>query len=320
MNEKDAIMGEQKNDDSNRSRKSKGGIILGKSNRTNGHNRVAEIAVAGERNSTDGNVSSTERIEDQSPNGGSETPNPTIANGSANVEESNDGIGIENSVTGGSPVNDDGGTSAEFRDDGNRNYTAKCTCGKQPGTRGRHRKGCAKAKSPQEDSVRPITVNSQTLNSPPPKNNLYPFQQATINRDALTEAFRKSLNLLWQGAYQIPVLMGYGTFWALSEPEARILTEQSEEVINSVPSEKRKAVMNALNTYIPIVSLFSAVAVITYPRYATMIQLREATIQNGRNNTTKSYHPGETEKDNSTITPQHEHPSTYLNHDSTPVV
>jgi hypothetical protein len=72
--------------------------------------------------------------------------------------------------------------------------------------------------------------------------------------------------MLWQGIYQLPILMGYGAFWALQDFEAEGLTTASEGLLKAIPIKQRQAVMEAMEKWLPITTFVSTVAIITYPR------------------------------------------------------
>ncbi len=239
---------------------------------------------------------------------------------------------LENPNGGGSPKPDDGGTGgiggiggSESRGSepggSDDNRSADSPVGvftdyseTRKGKRGRHPRdcGCSKCAEKRNDPSNPIRVN---FNSQKPRD-VFP---QLLTEENLTQAFRDSLSLLWQGVYQIPVLAGYGAFWALSEDEAKILTNQSEQVIKSVPSSKRKAVMDAMNSYMPIASLLSAVMVISYPRYLHMKMLAHSKPNLVKSEIKDDGKANETKRNSQEPTAIHESPRPYIIDDNEPL-
>jgi len=108
--------------------------------------------------------------------------------------------------------------------------------------------------------------NLRGLDSPgSPKDNVFPFD-AFSSKAALGEQFRKSIGIVWEGIYQMPILMGYGTYWALNPAETNALTEQSVNLLEAVPDKQRKQIMGAISTWLPLSTFMVTAGMITYPR------------------------------------------------------
>jgi hypothetical protein len=76
--------------------------------------------------------------------------------------------------------------------------------------------------------------------------------------------------------YAVPVMMGQGPHWALTEPEAQAMGKALDKCVKSLPAAKKKRALAMANQYLPWVSLATTTYMITAPRLALSAQLRTA--------------------------------------------
>lgn len=259
-----------------------GGTGSDRTNNNDGRNSAKRIAIkrATDTNSkpanrTDGNetVSSGRTSEQKS----IERTDTGIAANNNGSDSENRNAGISNDDSSGSGGNAspasggidgiDGssgsggiGSNDSFDSSSGTRTKRECNC-KPPGQRGRHKRECPANKQRQ------IAIETDNVRINPPKNiggSVLPFPS---NVAELTAEFRRGIEIVWSAIYQIPLMMGYGEWWALSPVETKMLAESTENVLKSVPFAQRKFIMEAMQKYVPLTAFASTLAVITVPRF-----------------------------------------------------
>jgi alpha-ketoglutarate-dependent taurine dioxygenase len=78
----------------------------------------------------------------------------------------------------------------------------------------------------------------------------------------------------WKFIYSLPAMAGLGKHWELSQPEAENLTVATEGAVKSLASSQTKAVVEAMNKYMPLTALAGVVFMTTYTRWQITNALR----------------------------------------------
>lgn len=187
------------------------------------------------------------------------------------------------------------------------------TAGRTPGQRGRHKRDCSCGKCTTKREAKigvkeiPFRVDGNETKPRDVKGNILEFP-TTVG--ALGEQLKKSISLVWEGIYQMPVLMGYGEHWSLQPDEAKLLTDNTVNLVDNVPNQYRKQIMDAMKTWMPVSSFLVAVGMVTYPRYvATKMMIYGNATKGGENDRTQSAQPSVEHTNNGVNgTPIREHP------------
>lgn len=83
---------------------------------------------------------------------------------------------------------------------------------------------------------------------------------------AKAPTLKTALKMLYEAAYAIPALAGYGDHWKLTNDESDALAENTEASIGALPSAKVQAISKAIATWAPVVGLVATAVVITQAR------------------------------------------------------
>lgn len=172
-----------------------------------------------------------------------------------------------------------------------------------PRKRGRHRRECTceKCEARRAASVRsgpqpvatPVDVNTEEV---------LRGGAAPEMRPKLSD-FRDGFAMLWSFAYQVPMIGGLGSHWPLTSSEAAALSEQTENLLRSMPARKKKNLEKFLSTVMPAATFIIVAAMITGPRI-TKTQELLAKRKAGENVAEPSPRPSGTVPQNPTATPR----------------
>jgi len=78
-----------------------------------------------------------------------------------------------------------------------------------------------------------------------------------------------ALAQLFDFAYRVPALVGYGGHWPITPGEAKTLGRCTEACLKAIPPKQRSKAVRAISMWLPWISLTTTAYIITWPRVLT---------------------------------------------------
>jgi hypothetical protein len=230
-----------------------------------------------------------------------------VTGGEARIDsksERGDAGAVTNTGSGGSAGIDGAGASGGSGGNGSERGIGSDAASPAPRKRGRHRRECTceKCEARRAASVR---VGARPVAATPVEVNTEEILHGAASPEARPKIsdFRDGFAMLWSFAYQVPMIGGLGSHWPLTSSEAAALSEQTENLLRSMPARKKKNLEKFLSTVMPAATFIIVAAMITGPRI-TKTQELLAKRKAGENVAEPNARPGGTVPPNPPATPR----------------